>query len=185
MIVLTAILILFIIAILSIIFMIQSILYLLRKSAFPKGIFISLIINLCLFSAIYIYHNYYFTFEHINHANLQPGLSAITSPDGTYSAQVFYEPYGGAAGGVNVIVELIQHEKNNNKKVIYYSDAKTMVLLQWIDDITLSIYNDDPTFENSNRSIILNVEKEIYHEVGLACQSVLLKHTYKVCYQES
>ncbi len=52
-----------------------------------------------------------------------------------------------------------------------------------LDEDTLYILNDDPDYPNSNRSIELKVGKEIYHENGWACKSLLMKDEYETCYQ--
>lgn len=55
--------------------------------------------------------------------------------------------------------------------------------MQWKDEDTLHILNDQPNFSNSNRSIELEIGKEIYHENGLVCKSLLMKGEYETCYQ--
>ncbi|MGF9977853.1 hypothetical protein ABE042_07860 [Viridibacillus arvi] len=55
--------------------------------------------------------------------------------------------------------------------------------MKWLDVDTLYILNDEPNYPNSNRSIELEVGKEIYHENGLACISLLMKDEYETCYQ--
>lgn len=103
----------------------------------------------------------------------------ISSPTGKYSANAYYEPYGGAVGGVNVWVEITGGAEN---KVNYYADAKNIFQMNWIDEETLSITNNDGG-PDSNRNIVLKVANEIYHENGLACQSLLMKADYEECYQ--
>ena len=97
-------------------------------------------------------------------------------------AQVHYEYYGGAAGGVNALVEVTDEEEN--KKMIYYADAQGSVRLQWEDDSTLKIMNHSSEYPQSSRDATLNVETEIYHDTGRACKSILLKNTYEACYQK-
>ena len=55
--------------------------------------------------------------------------------------------------------------------------------MKWLDEDTISIVNKGKT-KNSDRSIKLNIEKEIYHENGLACQSLLMRNDYETCYQD-
>ncbi len=55
--------------------------------------------------------------------------------------------------------------------------------MEWLDEVKLSIVNHESKYTNSNRSIELNVDKEIYHENGLACKSLLMKDEYVTCYQ--
>ena len=54
--------------------------------------------------------------------------------------------------------------------------------MEWDNGETLSITNTDQK-TTSNRSVVLKVKKEIYHENGLACQSLLMKSDYEECYQ--
>lgn len=54
--------------------------------------------------------------------------------------------------------------------------------MNWLDEDTLSIVNKDEK-PDTDRSIALTVEKEIYHENGLACKSLLMKNKYEKCYQ--
>lgn len=55
--------------------------------------------------------------------------------------------------------------------------------MKWLDEEKLSIVNKEPNYTNSNRRLVLNIDKEIYHENGLACQSLLMKDEYEKCYQ--
>lgn len=91
---------------------------------------------------------------------MQEGPQLVLSPTGKYTANAYYEPYGGAgpSGGVHVWVEITNNED------------------------TLSIVNKDEK-PDTDRSIALTVEKEIYHENGLACKSLLMKNKYEKCYQ--
>lgn len=135
---------------------------------------------MALVSSIYIYEMYFFTFDDIDKEFIQNGPGPILSPTEEYTANVYYEPYGGAAGGVNMWVEITKHRENDNKKIIYYSDANDNILMDWVDEKTLFITNAGPT----NNSIKLDVEQEIYHDRGFACRSWLMKDEYETCYQE-
>ena len=55
--------------------------------------------------------------------------------------------------------------------------------MEWKDETTLYIINEEPEYPSSNRSIELDIEREIYHDTGLACQSWLMKDEYETCYQ--
>ncbi len=132
---------------------------------------------------IYTYEFYMFTFERaIDREYMQDGPGPATSPTEKYTADAFFEPYGGAPGGVNVWVEITYHNEKNRIKTIYYADAKRDISLEWKDEETLSIHNNDPTYPDSNRSIELDVGNEIYDEFGFACQSWLMKDEYEKCY---
>lgn len=133
-----------------------------------------------LVSSIYVYKVYFFTFDDIDKEFMQNGAGPVLSPTEEYTANAYYEPYGGAAGGVNVWVEITKHHENNNKKIIYYSDAKDNIHLDWVDEKTLFITNAGPY----NNSIQLDVETEIYHDRGLACLSWLMKNEYGTCHQK-
>ncbi|MBM7602643.1 hypothetical protein JOC75_000613 [Metabacillus crassostreae] len=136
-----------------------------------------------LVSSIYIYETYFFTFSEINRASIQKGPGPVISPTEEYTANAYYEPYGGAAGGVNVRVEITNNYVKNKSQVVYYSDAKSNFAMKWLNEDTLYIINDEPDFPNSNRSIELEIGKEIYHRNGLACKSLLMKDEYETCYQ--
>jgi hypothetical protein len=84
---------------------------------------------------------------------------------------------------VNVWVEIIYNSEGNKVRTVYYSDAKSNFSMQWMDEDTLSILNNEPEYPNSDRSIELEIENEIYHEGGLACKSLLMKDEYEKCYQ--
>lgn len=152
------------------------------KKPFPKKLLIVTLSGVVFVSAIYLYETYFFTFSKIEKEFLQPGPGPIISPTEEYTANAYYEPYGGAAGGVNVWVEITNNDQNN-VQTVYYSDAKSYFSMEWVDEDTLYITNDEDDYPNSNRSISLEIGKEIYHENGLACRSLLMKNNYKTCHQ--
>ena len=151
-----------------------------KKKPFPKKVLLAVGVGIVLVSSIYVYEVYFFTFDDIDKKFIQDGPGPLLSPTGDYTAAAYYEPYGGAAGGVNVWVEIIKHRDNDKKKIIYYSDANDNINLNWRDAKTLLINNTGPY----NNSIKLDVEREIYHDRGLACVSWLMKDAYETCYQE-
>lgn len=130
-------------------------------------------IALCFIYFIYNYFTYDFT-----HFDGEKDGKVLTSPDGSYSAQVYYQNYGGAAGGVNMFVNVIFHLEENIERTVYFSDAKGNVLINWLDGNILSItnYND-----YVNRNINLIVGEEIYDEFGSACSHYKMKMKY-ICY---
>lgn len=136
-----------------------------------------------LISSIYIYEVYFFTFKEIDRESTQKGPGPITSPTGEYTANAYYELYGGAAGGVNVWVDITNKNEKNKVQTIYYSDAKSNFSMEWVDENILYIINTDPNYPDSDRSIKLEIGKEIYHENGLACKSLIMKDEYVTCYQ--
>ena len=154
---------------------IQLIRYTFKRIGFPKKLALTTVAGCTVILAIFIYVNYFFTFDSIDRASMQEGEFSSLSPSEQFEAKFFYEPYGGAVGGVNVWVE-VTDLKTAVTKVIYYADAKNYVNLQWHDDTTLFV-------TNANLSKVLDVETEIYHENGLACQSLLMRNDYETCYQ--
>lgn len=144
---------------------------------------ITTVSGVVLASSIYLYETYFFKFSGIDREFIQKGPGPVTSPTEEYSANAYYEPYGGAAGGVNVWVEITNKNEKNKVQTVYYSDAKSNFSMEWMDEDTLYIINYEPDYPNSNRSIELDIGKEIYHENGLACKSLLMKDEYETCYQ--
>lgn len=173
----------FITVILFLILCARIIISLIKKKPFPKGLLIATLSGFVLVSSIYIYETYFFTFSEIDRESTQKGPGPITSPTGAYTANAYYELYGGAAGGVNLWVEITSNNEKNKIQTVYYSDAKSNISMEWMAEDTLYILNDDPDYPNSNRSIELEIGKEIYHENGLACKSLLMKDEYETCYQ--
>ncbi|QDQ03130.1 hypothetical protein FOH38_23300 [Lysinibacillus fusiformis] len=128
---------------------------------------------------IYLIYNH-FTYD-FNYTNGEKDGKLVTSPNGTYSAQVYYQNYGGAAGGVNIFVNITFHLEDNVERTIYFSDAKSKVQLNWLEEEVLAITNYD---EYANRSVALKVGKEIYDEEGGACSTYKIKKNY-VCYSKN
>ncbi|WP_332646881.1 DUF5412 family protein [Lysinibacillus sp. 54212] len=127
---------------------------------------------LCLI-LIYII-NAYFTYDFQFEGDVKDG-APILSPDGVYAAQIYYENYGGAAGGVNIIVNIIDTKEENKEQTIYFSDAKGSVSVNWVSNTTLAVTNYD---EYADRSMELIVGKEIYDERGLACYKYQVQKNY-------
>lgn len=173
----------FITILLFLILCVNAIFFFIKKKPFPKKILIATLSGVLLVSLIYIYEVYFFTFSDIDREFTQMGPGPVTSPTDIYTANAYYEPYGGAAGGVNVWVEIINNNEKDKVETVYYSDAKSDFSMEWVDEDTLYILNEDPNYPDSNRSIKLKIGKEIYHENGLACKSLLLKDEYEICYQ--
>lgn len=122
----------------------------------------------------------YFTYD-FNTIKGEKDGEAVTSPNGTYSAQIYYQYYGGAAGGVNVFINVISHLENNIEQTVYFSDAKSNLQLNWLEEDVLAIKNFD---EYEDRSIELIVGKEIYDESGKACRTYNIKKNY-VCHSKN
>lgn len=132
---------------------------------------------------VFAYKTYFFTFDHLGEGIYFKG--PYKSPSGKYRADSYFKNYGGATGGANVWVKIIDLE-TDEEQTIYYSDGKSYFSIQWKDDDTILIRNDDGTeYPNSDRSAELKVGKEIYDERGRACKSLLMKKDYESCYQNT
>ncbi|MBP2239602.1 hypothetical protein J2Z40_000155 [Cytobacillus eiseniae] len=163
-----------------IILLIRLFLFFSTQNRFPKKNLITALVGIILTSGLFFYNHYLFTFNHLK-GEFYKG--PVVSPTKMYSANAYFMPYGGAAGGVNLWVEITDHTEKDQTKIIYYSDAKSNFSMVWKDERTLSIINEEKDYPQSNRSIVLNVNEDIYHESGQACTSLLLKIKYKNCYQ--
>lgn len=128
------------------------------------------IIGLVLIYFIYSYFSYEFLYK-----GDVKDEAPIPSPNGKYAAQIYYDNYGGAAGGVNLIVNIVE---NNKERTIYYADAKGSISVNWLSNTTLAITNYD---EYADRSVELIVEQEIYDENGGACSTYKVRKKY-TCY---
>ena len=137
-----------------------------------KKIIKIIVILASLFILYLVYQHFTYEFSHVG--DTKEG-SPVLSPNKKYSAQIYYENYGGAAGGINLIVNLINHQKNDEERTIYFSDAKGNVTISWVNSNTLSITNYD---EYENRNVELLVEKQIYDEHGGACGAYKIKKEF-------
>ncbi|TMN23848.1 hypothetical protein FFL34_10325 [Lentibacillus cibarius] len=167
--------------ILLFIFVIKLFLFFIKKKPFPKIILIASLIGIIVVSIQAGYNKYFFTFND-DEGEFYKG--PVNSPTDKYTANAYYMPYGGAAGGVNLWVEISYNDEDDKTKTVYYSEANSNFSMKWTNEATLHIKNEEPRFPKSNRSIKLNVENEIYHDRGLACQSWLMKSEYETCYQK-
>ncbi|WLR57805.1 DUF5412 family protein [Mesobacillus subterraneus] len=136
---------------------------------------------LVVFSMIcmFVYKKFIYTFE-FNNGEFFVG--PVESPNGKYTANSYYKTYGGAAGGVNVWVE-INEGTGNKVRTIYYAPGKSNFSMNWVDDETLNITNEAPGVPKENRSTKLTIGKEIYDESGAACDSWVMKDEYETCYE--
>ncbi|WP_249291980.1 DUF5412 family protein [Metabacillus flavus] len=169
---------------LIILFLFNLTLSITKKKPFPQKWLGAALTGAVLVAGVILYQTYFFTFNKIDRQAMQKGPGPISSPSETYTANAFYELYGGAAGGVNVWVEITENNEAGNIKTIYYSDAKDDFSMNWIDEDTLHIVNNNPESPDSDRSIKLDVNKEIYDENGRACHSLVMKDEYVKCYQD-
>lgn len=174
----------FITVVLFLILCIRIIISLVKKSAFPKKLLIATLLGVVLTSSTSLYKSLFFTFDHLDREYAQRGPGPLASPAEQYSASAYFEYYGGAAGGVNVWVEVVNNSEKDKPRIVYYSDAKSVFSMEWVDEDTLSIINHNPYNPDSNRSTQLKIGTEIYDERGLACKSLLLKDEYETCYHD-
>jgi len=130
-----------------------------------------------IYIGLLVYSTYFFTFRDLKGELLQ---RPVISPTGKYTANAYYKPYGGAAGGIKGWV-MIKDDKGD-ERIVYYGEANTDFRMRWIDDHTLYINNEEPGFPEESRSVKLNLEeKVIYHDTGEACKSLLMKNDYDKC----
>ena len=139
--------------------------------------FIYLIIGFVL---LFVYNKYTYTFE-FNDGEFYKG--PVTSPTGEYTANAYYKTYGGAAGGVNIWVEITYNNEKDKIKTIYYAPGKSYFSMKWVDEDTLHIINRATGVPSEDRSIQLQIGKEIYDDSGAACNSILMKNDYETCYE--
>lgn len=162
------------------IFCMKLLIFLIKKKQFPKKLLVASLTGVLIVFSLYMYSQYFFTFGNLE-GELYEG--PVSSPSEKYTANAYHIPYGGAAGGVNIEVKITYNNENEIIETVYYSDAKNEFSMEWKDEDTLYIVNEEPKYPNSNRSIELKIGTEIYHESGLACQSLLMRDKYETCYQ--
>ncbi|WP_197286041.1 DUF5412 family protein [Paenibacillus sp. FJAT-27812] len=154
------------------IFCFKLFVFFIKKKPFPKKLLIATLIGMGMISTQVIYNTYFFTFDNLE-GEFYKG--PVNSPTDKYTANAYYKNYGGAAGGVNLWVEITYHD-DNKIKTVYHSDANSNFSMEWKNENTLYIVNDEPGFPSSNRSVELNVEKEIHYEGGLVWRIINNQH---------
>lgn len=120
---------------------------------------------------------YLSTFDRSGEGDLS---SSISSPNGEYTAELYGVPYGGAAGGVTIWVDVRKTADTSasNAKSIYRAEFHGGNHLEWESDNTLRIENWS---EYSNETVTLNIDEEIYDGWGWACSSLRTKDQYVRC----
>lgn len=127
------------------------------------------------------YKKYFFTLEHLGQGIYYKG--PVYSPNGKYTADSYYKTWGGATGGAHIWVEITNNE-NSEARNIYYSNGKSNFSMEWKDDNVIYIRNDEgPEYPDSDRSIELEIGKEVYDESGRVCDSWIMKNEFETCYQ--
>lgn len=127
----------------------------------------------------FVYGKYTYTFEFKN-GEFYNG--PVYSPSGEFAAKSYYKNYGGAAGGVNVWVEITYNDEPEETKTIYYAPGNSHFSMEWLDEDTLRIVNKSFEFPGEDRTVELQIGKEIYDESGAACNSLAMKKEYTHCY---
>ncbi|PWW45436.1 MULTISPECIES: DUF5412 family protein [Paenibacillus] len=138
------------------------------------------ILILALFAAVFLYFTlrpYYSTFDRSEQGDL---AYTMPSPNGEYVAEIYGVPYGGAAGGVTIWVDVKKIVASDvfTVKTIYRAEHHGANHLEWENENTLRIENRN---EYSDDSITLNIDDEIYDGWGWACQSLRMKNQYMRC----
>jgi hypothetical protein len=146
--------------------------FFIKKKPFPKKLLIATLIGIGIVSTQVIYNTYFFTFDNLEGEFYKGPLE---SPTDKYTANAYYKTYGGAAGGVNLWVEITYHA-DNKMKTVYHSDAKRNFSMEWKNENTLYIVNEEPGYSSSNKSVKLNVEKETYFDGGLVWRIINNQH---------
>lgn len=156
--------------------------------------FAVLILTLIATTWLYFWLRPYFsTFERsIEHSQL---TYSMPSPNGEYVAEIYGDPYGGAAGGVTMWVDVrsilnVTDSSDSsdtldtldtsiaNVKTIYRSTFHGNNHLEWEDENKLRIENRN---EYADETVTLNIHDEIYDGQGWACQSLRMKDQYMRC----
>lgn len=146
--------------------------YIIKKKPFPRKLVIATLIGIGIVSAQVIYNTAFFTFDNLEGDYYE---GPVESPTGKYSANAFNKTYGGAAGGVNLWVEITNHD-DSSTKVVYHSEAQRNFSMEWKDGNTLFIRNEVPGYPSSTNSVKLNVEKETYFAGGLVWRIINNQH---------
>ncbi|MGV2883547.1 DUF5412 family protein [Paenibacillus taichungensis] len=138
------------------------------------------ILILALFAAVFLYFTlrpYFSTFDRSEQGDLS---YSMPSRNGEYTAEIYSVPYGGAAGGVTIWVDVKKTNDSNDSTVknIYRAEYHGHNHLEWEDENTLRIENWN---EYVDETITLNIDEEIYDGRGWACQSLRMKEQYVRC----
>ncbi|MCW3792956.1 DUF5412 domain-containing protein [Paenibacillus sp. LS1] len=135
---------------------------------------------LVLFAALFLYFRlrpYFSTFDRSEKGELS---YSMPSRNGEYTAEIYGMPYGGAAGGVTMWVDVKKTNAPDDStvKTIYRAEHHGNNHLEWENENTLRIENWN---EYTDESITLNTDEEIYDGRGWACKSLRMKDQYVRC----
>ncbi|REK75068.1 DUF5412 family protein [Paenibacillus paeoniae] len=126
-------------------------------------------------SACFIYMNLPYEFKY-EEGELR---EEVTSPSGRYTAQYYDQMYGGAAGGVNLFVNIVSHLEDDAVRTVYFSDANSYFHIHWLNDDQLAIRH----LGGGDQSIVLTIGQEIYDGTGKACRNYAITKHY-TCYSK-
>lgn len=124
---------------------------------------------------------YFSTFDRSEQGQL--GYS-MPSRNGEYIAEIYGVPYGGAAGGVTMWVDVRLTENGSAGadssfvKTIYRAEFRGANHLEWENEKTLRIENRN---EYNDDSVTLNIDEDIYDGWNFACKSLRMKGEYVRC----
>ncbi|GAS80309.1 DUF5412 family protein [Paenibacillus amylolyticus] len=129
---------------------------------------------LVLFAAVFLYfwlRPYFSTFDRSELGELS---YSMPSRNGEYTAEIYGVPYGGAAGGVTMWVDVKKTNapEDSTVKTIYRAEHHGNNHLEWESENTLRIENWN---EYTDETITLNINEEIYDGRGWACKSLRMK----------
>ncbi|PRA08634.1 MULTISPECIES: DUF5412 family protein [unclassified Paenibacillus] len=135
---------------------------------------------LVLFVALFLYFGlrpYFSTFDRSEQGELS---YSMPSRNGEYTAEIYGVPYGGAAGGVTIWVDVKKTNVPEDATVqtIYRAEHHGNNHLEWENENTLRIENWN---EYTDETITLNIDDEIYDGWGWACKSLRMKDHYVRC----
>jgi hypothetical protein len=131
-------------------------------------------------AAVFLYfmlRPYYSTFDRSEQGEL---AYTMPSPNGEYVAEMYGVPYGGAAGGVTIWVDVkkIIAPDVFAVKTIYRAKYHGANHLEWKNENTLRIENRNEYIDDSTT---LNIDDEIYDGWSWACRSLRMKDQYVRC----
>ncbi|MFC7365429.1 MULTISPECIES: DUF5412 family protein [Bhargavaea] len=149
---------------------------LLAQKQAPKGMLAAFLGLAAVAIGLSIYETQFHPFDR---SGGESYMEPLDSPSGRYTASAYYRPYGGAAGGVTVWVDVTGD--GGKPKTVYYAEANSRFDVQWTDEGLLSVTYEEPGYPDSDRSVELKVGKEIYNDTGKACGTLLVKMKYENC----
>ncbi|WP_145320268.1 DUF5412 family protein [Paenibacillus xylanexedens] len=138
------------------------------------------LLMLVLFTAVFLYfwlRPYFSTFDRSEKGELS---YSMPSQNGEYTAEIYGVPYGGAAGGVTMWVDVKKTNapEDYTSQTIYRAEHRGNNHLEWENENTLRIENWN---EYTDETITLKIDDEIYDGRGWACKSLRMKDQYVRC----